>query len=98
MAFSIDRALEPDCFVGFYATPLPAKKVLWEAQNEDQWRQEYDDCRRDPELYRLTAEGKILGVRQAAYGTESRNLGFQEWYANQDGSGILVYLASQVLT
>lgn len=98
MAFSIDRALEPDCFVGFDATPLPAKKVLWEAQNEQQWRNEYDECRRSPEHYRLTHKGEIVGIQQTAYGLQSRNVAFQEWYAGQDsGSGILVYLASQVM-
>jgi hypothetical protein len=97
MVISLDRALEPECFEMFSATPLPAKKVLWEARDENQWQREYEECRREPIIYRLIDSGEILGVHKTMYGIQSQNVGFEQWYAGQDGGGILVYLASQAM-
>ena len=97
LVFSIDQALSGECFEYFLLNPLPAKKVLWEAKNEKQWRHEYDECRGQPGVHRLTNKGDIIGLHQGPYGLETCDVGWQEWYATQDGSGILIYLASQIL-
>jgi hypothetical protein len=97
LAFSIDQALSGECFEYFLLNPLPAKKVLWEAKNEKQWRYEYDESRGQPAFHRLSNKGDIISIHQGPYGMETRNVGWQEWYATQDGSGILIYLASQIL-
>jgi hypothetical protein len=97
MVFSIDHALIPPCLEYFPINPLPSKKTLWEANNEMDWQSEYDHRHEEPMYHRMTPKGDIVGLQQTPYGVQSRDVSWQEWNATQDGSGILIYLAQQVI-
>ncbi|KAF2112792.1 hypothetical protein BDV96DRAFT_497745 [Lophiotrema nucula] len=97
IGFYLDRAISCKSMDGFSLIPLPSKKTLWEATNEQQWRVEYNQLLQDRVIHGLTTEGKLVGLRQANGRVQVHDVEWQKWYASQDGFGILVMLASQLL-
>jgi hypothetical protein len=98
MAFYMDRAFTCDGLAGFALIPLPANKVAWETDDEQVWCAEYDKCHLERSIYGLTSEGKLVRLRQTANGIDSMGVEWQRWLASQDGFGLLVMLASQLLS
>ncbi|KAF2497815.1 hypothetical protein BU16DRAFT_559543 [Lophium mytilinum] len=82
---------------GFILVPLPSKKVLWEAPNEEVWQKEFETTLRAREIFGVTTEGRLVRLVQEMNRITATNAEWEEWYAGSDGFGSLVMLAASLL-
>jgi hypothetical protein len=97
MAFFMDHAFTCEGLPGFALIPLPSHKVAWETNDENVWQAEYEKCYTERCMYALTSEGNLVRLRQTTQGIESREEEWKKWLAEQDGFGMMIMLASQLL-
>lgn len=97
LAFYMDRAFSCGGLEGFALLPLPSGRLAWEADNEDTWRAEHANSLSRPFVHGLTSEGKLVRLTQTIRGVERKEVAWQTWLAGQDGFGMLIMLASQLL-
>jgi hypothetical protein len=112
MLFYFEPSCRCDLPSSLILAPLPAKKQLWEADNEFVWKSESQrepglqtafGLATDGELVRLE-EGKlhcsdtVLMHKSLDLNTASRSsANWEEWCAGMDGFGGLVMLAASLL-
>lgn len=97
----------------FVIAPLPAKKSLWEANSELDWRLELAKTLNIQDAYGLTTSGQVVKFDDhhdpschslpQIFPTESNipftgNGNWQEWCSGMDGLGGLVLLAASLVT
>lgn len=107
MLVCIDPATPCGIQPGLILAPLPARKQLWEAENEQQWLLE---CGRRKEVnsgFGLAMNGdlvtmdeyqkKLLGIQSVEPWTSSRSKeNWEEWCSGIDGFGALIMLAASL--
>ncbi|KAF2622528.1 hypothetical protein BU25DRAFT_415249 [Macroventuria anomochaeta] len=93
---------EPD---GFLLAPLPSRKRLWDAPDEQSWMVEksLDGC--FPSVFGVLTSGQMVKLREhqviledgggsiQGVGAEESAANWQEWCSGMDGLGALVTLA-----
>ncbi|KAF2803588.1 uncharacterized protein BDZ99DRAFT_399578 [Mytilinidion resinicola] len=97
MLVEMGQAVTCSSLPGFALVPLPSKKVLWEAPNEEVWQKEFESTLRAREIFGVTTEGRLVRLMQDMSGITATNAEWEDWYAGSDGFGSLVMLAASLL-
>lgn len=108
MLFSLEPAVICVLLDGFILAPLPARKQLWEAQNEQTWLLERSKDITAPKLFGVKENGDMvrLNEQQSVFSSEMASVApelptestanWQEWCAGMDGLGALIMLAASL--
>jgi hypothetical protein len=97
MIFNIREAVACGPWHGFAIMPLPSKKALWEAKNEEQWRVEFQDAVYKREIYGVTMHGNLMKMQQRFGEIIKSNASWEEWLGSSDGLGTAVMVAASLL-
>lgn len=85
--------------------PLPAKKQLWEAGDENGWKTESERGVGVPSSFGLAANGDLVKLEQSQshcsdtvfLPVERKTANWEEWCSGMDGFGGLVMLAASLV-
>lgn len=106
MLYSLDpttSCVEPD---GFLLAPLPGRKQLWEAPDEQSWMEEKSRDGPVSSVFGVLTGGQMVKLQEQQivmpneYGLPSEMVeegsgrNWQEWFSGMDGLGALVTLAT----
>lgn len=81
--------------VGLSVLPLPAHKQLWQASDEEEWKQAYDEMLKGREGRGYLRYGDLLGLGKGCGGERMKDL--NAWMVSGDAFGILVMMAATTL-
>jgi hypothetical protein len=82
---------------GFCLMPLPANKTIWEAEDEEDWKTEFDVCLREREIYGVSTEGRLVKLQQTISGMKTTEASWEKWLAGMDSFGSIVMTAASLL-
>ena len=103
LLIDIESALHCGRADGFIFSPLPCRRILWEAPSADSWRAEYRSSGgwSGGDLLGLTTSGELLPMRfglAGFYGAkDGEPYNWEKWFAEQDLFGPLIMMASALL-
>ena len=81
---------------GFAVAPLPANKLLWRADTEEQWEREWEDVVKESPIHAITYNGDFLKLRNGVTLAHGRKVISSKYYAGADELGLLVLLSAQL--
>jgi hypothetical protein len=88
-----------DITAEFQVIPLPSRRELWEANSRSSWEREYNLILADPESRQLCHFGDLLRLQQPTGTEEATNLhGLDEWNTGMDGLGMLITMATAMIS
>ncbi len=89
---------------GFLMSPLPARKQLWDARDEEQWTLELGRTQGAQDFFGVLRNGQMVKIREKNLSTwteaawtesespQTSNENWQEWCASMEGLGSLIML------
>src|ERR1051326_4987277 len=85
MLFSMDPARRCIPYEGFLLAPLPLRKQLWEARDENTWMLEKSRDFGDPSVFGVMVGGQMVKLNEPRVGQGSE-MAFVQWEKSMDSS------------
>jgi hypothetical protein len=80
MLVNVDQVVCCQPIPGFTLVPLPAKKALWEANNAEAWRVEFDLTLQTRDIFGLSTSGDLMKLQQEYKQITTHPAEWNEWY------------------
>lgn len=102
MLVSVDPAAFCVLPSGLVLGPLPARKQLWEASNEHQWRSECAHDGNTDSAFGLAANGELVRLNEfykskGDASSPNSAINWEQWCSGMDGFGSLIMLTASLL-